>query len=534
MVNKRRKTALFGALLVSFSLLSCQIPTDSSLSNVNSTPDTSIADSIDSNNSSDTVSSDNKDSSSYENGSASSSDEGTNSSSDKNSSSSFSEAGTGEDEQFKDYLNWSHKFDFKSDGLSEDGGSLTIDGLRIEYDAASFMGASGGRGFGGFQLGSKDKPQTTPWDMTIFLPKGTYVASYKLYATVASGGSATYEVSFGEHAIEGSIEYLGNINDYSIFKENDLEVAAEDFTLTMTANSKAIYLIQIDLELKNIYENGLDGVSGSDEPSTDPDEPDNPDPDEPDEPDPIPDPDPAGEIEPGKNNVPKIEYPLISVDDYYADVDLNLTGDSLLNELSDLISDMDNHGYDFAKYALMYTDESVDHPGYMYGANDGDLLEPKWDSGTTWNREHTWPQSRLPGSKGSGPKSDLHNLRASCSRSNSSHGNSFYGEGSGFEDANAEKNSLSGGNHRYEGNFRGDVARICFYMATRYAGQGTELSNKDSGSEYDFGSLKYLLEWNEEDPVDAFETRRNNRIYQYQGNRNPFIDYPELANQIWG
>jgi endonuclease I len=42
------------------------------------------------------------------------------------------------------------------------------------------------------------------------------------------------------------------------------------------------------------------------------------------------------------------------------------------------------------------------------------------------------------------------------------------------------------------------------------------------------------LEWNEFDPVDDFERHRNEVLYSYQGNRNPFIDYPEFANLIWG
>ena len=47
------------------------------------------------------------------------------------------------------------------------------------------------------------------------------------------------------------------------------------------------------------------------------------------------------------------------------------------------------------------------------------------------------------------------------------------------------------------------------------------------------GKLSTLLEWNEQDPVDAFERRRNQVIFNWQQNRNPFIDYPELANLIW-
>ena len=57
--------------------------------------------------------------------------------------------------------------------------------------------------------------------------------------------------------------------------------------------------------------------------------------------------------------------------------------------------------------------------------------------------------------------------------------------------------------------------------------------NPDANASVSMGLLTELLAWHEEDKVDAFEVQRNNRIYEYQGNRNPFIDYPELANQLF-
>ena len=59
-------------------------------------------------------------------------------------------------------------------------------------------------------------------------------------------------------------------------------------------------------------------------------------------------------------------------------------------------------------------------------------------------------------------------------------------------------------------------------------------SGKAEYGECEMGGLETLLERNEEDPVDAFERQRTSRIYEYQGNRNPFIDHPEAADAIFG
>ena len=61
-----------------------------------------------------------------------------------------------------------------------------------------------------------------------------------------------------------------------------------------------------------------------------------------------------------------------------------------------------------------------------------------------------------------------------------------------------------------------------------------ELSLVDTTPSYlEMGLFSVLLEWHESDPVDEFERNRNEIIYDYQGNKNPFIDYPEFVNLIW-
>jgi len=84
---------------------------------------------------------------------------------------------------------------------------------------------------------------------------------------------------------------------------------------------------------------------------------------------------------------------------------------------------------------------------------------------------------------------------------------------------------------------KGDVARMLLYMAVRYEGTDTgyNLEMQDSiptaGSYY--GKLSTLLQWHLEDPPDSWERRRNDRIQERQGNRNPFIDHPEYVSNLW-
>ena len=79
---------------------------------------------------------------------------------------------------------------------------------------------------------------------------------------------------------------------------------------------------------------------------------------------------------------------------------------------------------------------------------------------------------------------------------------------------------------------------MILYMDVRYEGTSGELDltavdavNTAPAPEH--GRLSTLLAWHEQDPPDAFEINRNNVVYSYQGNRNPFIDHPEFVEYIW-
>lgn len=163
-------------------------------------------------------------------------------------------------------------------------------------------------------------------------------------------------------------------------------------------------------------------------------------------------------------------------------------------------------------------------------------------SGTgRWNREHIYPQSRGGFTDGTSdtpdginvwvPSSaamlnhghaDAHHLRAEDGPENSSRNNKDYGL--------TDYNGFSGN----AGSWKGDVARAVFYMAIRYNGLDVVNGNPPDSTVGQLGDLATLLQWNVNDPSDDFEMNRNNYIYTWQQNRNPFIDYPYLADYIWG
>lgn len=159
----------------------------------------------------------------------------------------------------------------------------------------------------------------------------------------------------------------------------------------------------------------------------------------------------------------------------------------------------------------------------------------------SWNREHIFPQSRGGFADGTstqadgidtwlptGPNdlatghADGHHIRAEDGPENSARNNRDYG---------SDYNGPVGN----QGSWKGDVARALFYMAVRYNGLQLVAGNPDdvSGNKV-MGDLISLLSWNDSDPADDFEMHRNNVIYDWQKNRNPFIDYPDLARYVFG
>ncbi len=156
-----------------------------------------------------------------------------------------------------------------------------------------------------------------------------------------------------------------------------------------------------------------------------------------------------------------------------------------------------------------------------------------------WNKEHVFPRSRGGFNSIAADEeingidvfwntnadslrhgnSDVHALRAVDGPENSSRGNQFYGQ------YNGPSGTLGG--------FKGDVARSIFYMAVRYNALEV-VDGYPEGIAGQFGDLQTLLNWHRNDPPDDFEMNRNNIVYQWQYNRNPFIDQPDMVEYIWG
>lgn len=199
---------------------------------------------------------------------------------------------------------------------------------------------------------------------------------------------------------------------------------------------------------------------------------------------------------------------------YYDDVDLTLTGNALKLVLRELLQDTHTYYTTYAdcKKYLPSVDEDLNNSNNMILFYTGQSIVKSQDLNNDWNREHLWPQS-LGWFTTSGAGSDLHHIRPCNISVNSSRGNTKYGTGSSY--------------YNPSDSYKGDIARIIFYLMVAY----------NEADSYSFTtvaqSLTMLLDWNELDPVSEAEIVRNDKIEDIQGNRNPFIDYPELADQIW-
>ena len=245
-------------------------------------------------------------------------------------------------------------------------------------------------------------------------------------------------------------------------------------------------------------------------------------------------------IDPTYSNVSNL-FP----ENYYSNLN-GLAGEDLIITLKEIISNTDlvrAHSYSDVKEILKEADvnpENSNQVWLVYTEQPRSKIDFQTTSSNVgkWNREHTFPRSRggfnniSADSYADGidqywqtsidslrhANSDAHGIRASDGPENSSRGNKHYG------DYNGPTGNLN--------SFKGDVARSVLFLSLRY--NGLDIVNGFTETIGQLGDLQTILSWNNLDPVDDFEKNRNNVIYNWQNNRNPLIDLPELVNYIWG
>ncbi|SDM35810.1 hypothetical protein SAMN05518871_10129 [Psychrobacillus sp. OK028] len=223
--------------------------------------------------------------------------------------------------------------------------------------------------------------------------------------------------------------------------------------------------------------------------------------------------------------------------DYYKDA-IGKEGQALKVALHEIIDENAQLSYDQAWEALRETDEDPNNKNNVILFYSGVSRSKTANGGNVgqWNREHTWAKSHGDFGTTKGPGTDIHHLRPTDVQVNSSRGNlDFDNGGSAVSGCNGCKKTTN--SFEAPDRVKGDVARILFYMATRYEkGDKVDLELNEklgNGSAPYHGKLSTLLKWHEQDPVDEFERNRNNVIQKWQGNRNPFIDHPEWVELIW-
>lgn len=267
------------------------------------------------------------------------------------------------------------------------------------------------------------------------------------------------------------------------------------------------------------------------------------------------------------------------VNAYYAGVS-GLKGDALLGKLHTIIKDHEETSYSSASLIYKIIERNWDlsslsagelsnfdydkdmpylrklYADYNDDINKADLYKNPNATLVSFEKEHIWAQSLGQFGRTYGAGSDLHALWAADTKGNSpAHSNyNFATPVIGITNYNNDHGTYVGRNGYIHGStekvfepldqYKGDIARAMFYMPARYyiyvdatrpklqLVNGSPAALTASPSQPGLaGDLATLLEWNKLDPVDDYEIRRNNLIYNnYQGNRNPFIDHPEWAD----
>ena len=187
-----------------------------------------------------------------------------------------------------------------------------------------------------------------------------------------------------------------------------------------------------------------------------------------------------------------------------------------------------------------------------YTGEDRDKGSGGTEEGQKYNREHSIPKSWWGGAtsnQGADPfivvpaDKFVNNKRSSYPLGKVSRAKySSYNDYSKLGEADTSY-GYSGTVFEPNDDVKGDLARIVFYSIAKYessykwtSGSGSVVYSGDMNKNFGLTdyAVKLFTEWHEMDPPDEWEINLNNRLYEIQGNKNPFIDHPEYVNAIWG
>jgi len=235
---------------------------------------------------------------------------------------------------------------------------------------------------------------------------------------------------------------------------------------------------------------------------------------------------------------------IFSQTNYYSGTD-GLYGNQLKSDLHTIIRGHTRYPYSSSSTdvwdILTQADKDPNNPNNVILIYTGFSVNgpQEYNNGSGWNREHVWAKSHGFPDQSDTAYTDCHHLHAADISTNSARGNKdFDNGGNQYFDGGTVPTGCYSDFDSWEPRdaVKGDVARSMFYMATRYeTNYDLELVDYTgtSSSSTVFGKESTLLEWNRIDPPDNFERRRNNVVYGFQHNRNPFIDHPEFADRIY-
>ncbi|MBB3059944.1 endonuclease [Microbulbifer rhizosphaerae] len=255
-------------------------------------------------------------------------------------------------------------------------------------------------------------------------------------------------------------------------------------------------------------------------------------------------------------------------DDGYYDPAKGLSGYSLKTALYNIIrdhsaqsysalwsfyaaNDLDYHYEQDGSILDIYSEKPTGSDSYNYTAVSDQC--GNYDSeGDCYNREHSFPRSWFGGAVAP-MNTDVHHIFASDGYVNALRSSYPYGEVATTSAVSSNGSKLGSGQSSqgyidtvFEpiDEFKGDVARAHFYMATRYQNviaswenysiYGDAVLDGSSNQVFEDWALQLLIDWHNADPVSQWELDRNDAAQEFQGNRNPFVDHPEYVESIWG